>query len=193
MRSHRTAGSPPAQSSGTSPWTGRVLGLGVTDVLRIELAPEQVPSLVEQLDVLRDVYKDSVSHDRARCEAIRDFAREARLPRAIQAEKDLDASEFDLEALDIIASQVREVDCDQPGPVTIHGPSRIIAELVREATLQAAAKLNELLASAPRNEADAREQLVAAGAAVKAWTEIYVECAAVEWFKFDLDPAPTGS
>ena len=193
MQSHRTAGSPPAPSSEPGPWTGRVLGLGVTDVLRIELAPEHLPSLVEQLDVLRDVYDDTVVHERARWAAIPEFAREARLPSAVHAEKDLEGSEFDVEALDIIRGQLVKVGRDEARPVAIYGPSRIIAELVRETTLHAAANLNELVARQPLNEAEARARLVAAATAAKAWAEIYVECAAVEWFKFDLDPAPTGA
>lgn len=192
MQSQRTAGAILAPSP-TEPWTGRVLGLGVTDVLRVELEPIQVPWLVEQLDVLRYVYEDTVVRDRARWEQISEFARAARLPHVTEVEKDLEASEFELRALDVIRGQLADAGDDETAAVVIYGPSRIIAELVRETTRQVAATLNELLEDGPRSDGDAQARLLRTAAAAKACTERYVECEAVEWFRFDLDAAPTGS
>jgi hypothetical protein len=116
MQSQPTAGASLAPPSRPTAWTGKVLGLGVTDILRVELESVQVPWLVEQLDVLRYVYEDTVVHDRARWEEIPEFAREARLPRVIEVEKDLEASEFDLRALDSIRRQLAGADGDETGP-----------------------------------------------------------------------------
>jgi hypothetical protein len=193
MQPQPIAGTAPAPPSAPATWTGRVLGLGVTDVLRVELEPGLVPWLVDQLDVLRDVYEDTVVHDRARWEEISEFAREARLPRVIEAEKDLDVSEFELRALDMIRGQLADAGGDETGPVAIYGPARIVAELVRETTRQVAATLRELLEEGPLGDAEARERVLEAAAAAKAWTERYVECEAVEWFTFDPEAAPTGS
>jgi hypothetical protein len=193
MQSHRTAGSEPVKSPQADPWTGRVLGLGVTDLLRVELEPAQVPSLVEQLAVLRGVCESAVVGDEARWEAIPEFQKELRPASVVEVAKDLDASRFDLRALDIIRSQLGGGDGEDPRATTIIGPSRIIAELVRETTRRVVMSLDELLEEPPRGDADARARLVRVVAAAKAWVETYVECEAVVWSRFEIDPMPTGS
>jgi hypothetical protein len=191
MQSHRTAGSEPVKSSQAGPWTGRVLGLGVTDLLRVELERAQIPSLFEQLAVKRAVCEAVVAREEAHWEAIPEFQRESRPSRVIEAARDLDASRFDLQALDVIRTQVR--DGERQPVTTIVGPSRIVAELVRETTRRVAETLNELLEQGPRGDAEAGARLVRVAAAAKAWVETYVECEAVVWSKFEIDPMPTGS
>lgn len=80
--------------------------LGVTDVLRVEIEPCQLQSLmlIEQLKLLRYTYEDTVDLDRARFEAMPEFAREAHLRSVVEAE--MDVSEFGPRALDIIRAQV---------------------------------------------------------------------------------------
>ncbi len=192
MQAHRTAGQPPAQSLAAGSWTGRVLGLGVTDLLRVELEPVQVPAFVEQLAVTRRVYAGEVARDEARWEAIPEWQRVSRPPRVVEVAKDLDASRFDLRALDVIRTQLEPAG-DEPSIKTIVGPSRIVAELVRETAQRLAITLNELLEERPRGDADARERLLQTAVAATAWVETYVECEAVEWFRFAIDPMPTGS
>src|SRR4051812_22723033 len=106
MQSHRTAGRAPAQSLVEGSWTGSVLGLGVTDVLRVELEPAQVPALVEQLARTRRVYEGEVARDEARWEAIPEWQRESLSASAVEVAKDLDASRCELRALDVISVQL---------------------------------------------------------------------------------------
>ena len=192
MQAHRTAGQPPAQSLAAGSWTGRVLGLGVTDLLRVELEPVQIPALVEQLAVTRRICEGEVARDEARWEAIPEWRREIRSAHVVELAKDLDASRFDLRALDVIRSQLG-ADGDDPSNKAIVGPSRIVSELVRDTARRVAMTLNELLDEPPRADADARERLLRAGLAAGAWVEAYVECEAVEWIRFAIDPMPTGS
>jgi hypothetical protein len=77
--------------------------------------------------------------------------------------------------------------------VTIYGPSRVIAEIVRETTRSVAEHLVELLEHRPGSDTAARASLARVAAAARAWTERYVECEALEWFAFDIDPAPTSA
>ena len=193
MQSHRTAGSGPVKSSPTGPWTGRVLGLGVTDLLRVELEPAQIPSLVEQLAVTRGVCESAVVRDEARWEESPAFQKEIRPASVVEVAKDLDASRFDLRALDVIRRQLRGGDGGEPSVTTIIGPSRIVAELVRETARRVAVSLNDLLEKPPRGDVDAQANLERAAVAAKAWVETYVECEAVVWSRFEIDPMPIGS
>ena len=192
MQAHRTAGLPPAQSLAAGSWTGKVLGLGVTDLLRVELEPVQVPAFVEQLAVTRRVCADEVARDEVRWEAMPEWQRVSRPPRVVEAGKDLDASRFNLRALDVIGSQLRP-DGDDLAIKTIIGPSRIVSELVRETAQRVVLALNERLEERPRGDAAARERLLQTAVAASAWVETFVDCEAIEWFRFAIDPIPTGS
>ena len=193
MQSHRIAGEPdgsarqPAQRSSIA----RVQGLGVSDALRIELEPSQVPWLADEIDALRDVVEDALAHERARWEAVPESARRARLPEAVRAEDELDRIRYEARVLEMVRDQVVGRP-DGEAPVAVFGPARIMAELVRGTVRHVAATLGELLQTEPKADAGARAELVGTAAAAMAWTETYVECQAVEWFSFDPAADPAG-
>jgi hypothetical protein len=131
----------------------------VTDLLRVELEAAQIPSLVEQLAVTRRDYEGELARDEARWEAIPEWQRESRPASVLEAAKDLDASRFDLRAVDVIRAQLGAGGEDSSA-TTIVGPSRIVAELARDTAQRVAVTLNELLEERPRGNADSRARLL---------------------------------
>lgn len=193
MQSHRIAGEAdgsarrPVQRSSIA----GVQGLGVSDALRIELDPCQVPWLVDEIDALRDVVDDAQAHQRARWEAVTETVRRARLPEAVEVEDELDRLRYEARVLEMVRDQlVRRPD--REAPVAVFGPARIMAELVRGTARHVAATLGALLQTEPKADADARAELVRTAAVAGVWTETYVACEAVEWFSFDPDADPAG-
>ena len=193
MQSHRIAGE--ADGSARQPVQrssiARVQGLGVSDALRVELEPCQVPWLVDEIDALRDVVEDALTHQRARWEAVPKPVRRARLPEAVEVEDELDRLRYEARVLQMIRDQVAGRPDDE-APVVVCGPARIMAELVRGTARHVAATLGELLQTEPKSDADARAELVRAAAVAGLWTETYVACQAVEWFSFDPAADPAG-
>jgi hypothetical protein len=186
MQADRTAGesSSPAPAS----WIQRAQGLGVSDVLRIELDPRQVPWLLEALGALRDVFERELAWEIGALEAISPQDRRWETPQTVRAQADVDARTYQLHALAVIRRQL--ADSPRGEPVRVFGPSRLISELVGGATQNVVGVLGDLLDGAPRDDTAALEKLVDAAEAARAWVETWVACQRVEWFSFDPDFDP---
>jgi hypothetical protein len=186
MQADRTAGesSSPAPAS----WIQRAQGLGVSDVLRIELEPRQVPGLLEEVGALRDVFERELVAEIDALEAISPQDRRRETPQAVRAQADVDARTYQLRALAVIARQL--ADAPRNEPVCVFGPSRLISELVGGATQNVVGVLGDRLDAAPRDDTAALEELVETAEAARAWVEAWVACRRVEWFSFDPDFDP---
>jgi hypothetical protein len=191
MQSDRTAGASEESSgwSASGAFPAGVQGLGVTDGLRVELEPHQLPSLVDEIGVLRDVVEDALVHERQQWESIPESVRRERLPRAVEAEEELDRLRYEARVLEMIRGQVVEQLGGKSTAVVV-GPSRIVAELVRGTTRRVVEDLGELLQVEPRDDAAARAELVRTAVAARSWVETYVGCQAVEWLSFEPDADP---
>src|SRR5687768_9354100 len=108
MQSHRIAGE--ADGSARQPVQrssiAGVQGLGVSDVLRVELEPRQVEWLVDEIDVLRDVVEEALAHEHGRRKAVPGAAPRARLPEADEVEDELDRLRYEARMLRMIRDQL---------------------------------------------------------------------------------------
>lgn len=157
-------------------------------MLRIEFEPCQVPSLVDELGVLRDAFERKLAGEVAALEAVSAEARRRRSPVAVEAEADIDARTYQLRALARIRAQIA---AGAPGEaMSVFGPSRLMSELVGGATRDVVAVLGELLDAAPRDDLAALDKLLHAGEAARAWIDTWVACRRVEWFSFDPEFDP---
>jgi hypothetical protein len=169
MQYHRNDGTTLASPS---PPVERVCGLGVCDVLRIEIDGSQVDSLRDEIDELRRVIDDAigVATDRGREE----------LPRLL----------YESEILSMIGREL--TGGGRSEPVVVVGPAPMMSELVRGAARDAGERLVERLDQrAPRNRTSA-EALVAAADVAGAWARTLVAVEAVEGYSFDPDFDPLG-
>jgi hypothetical protein len=154
MQANRTADSPAL--------AGSVRGLGLSDALRVELRPVQVPWLIDALDAMAG-------------------------PRALhQADgREQDEREYELRLLRMMRAGLTAAD---HGAALI-GPSGMVVDAVRIAMRGAMDALRELTGEDPVEEHVA-EQLQQTADAVAAWVRTYLECRAVVWFNVDPDAEP---
>ena len=137
----------------------RVRGLGVCDVLRVELAAVQVPGLIAELEELRGPLE------------------EQRL-RAV-AEDDVDEVEHRLACVRGMRAQLPR--SDEAAPVVLVGPADLVLETARGAARNAADELAEAL----RRSADDPEAVRERAAVALAWVDTWMDCRAVESFSFE--------
>src|SRR4051794_34480499 len=93
-----TGGSAPMQSqriAEASALSGSVRGLGVCDALRVELAAEQLPGLVEQLEAHSAALRDEIERRRA-----------ALMPRDLRGAAQLDEAENELRLIELIRTEL---------------------------------------------------------------------------------------
>jgi hypothetical protein len=152
------------------PPSGRARGLGVSDVLELELAPIQVPWLIDELDEVRGPLEEALQRVRATSPAHSDEA--------------LEAGEYELRLLRLMRSRLPSYATEEP--VRFVGPSGMVETLVRGVVRNVASAVSEL-AGQPRPDAHALRD---AGAAVAAWTSTLVDCLDVARFNFDPDADP---
>ena len=140
---------------------GSVRGLGVCDVLRVELEPVQRPGLEAQMTA---------------------FERR----RAAVAAAEPERSEATGEALRLLAQMRAALPPRDGSPLILSGPAGLVLELVDACLTDAIARVARRLEHAPRRGLIAAE-LEAAGA----WIATALDCAAVEDFSFEpgADPA----
>src|SRR3954467_12709217 len=75
--------------------SGRVRGLGVCDALRVELAAEQLPGLVEQLEAHSAALRDEIERRRA-----------AVMPRDLRGAAQLDEAESELRRIEQLRGEL---------------------------------------------------------------------------------------
>ena len=155
--------------------SGSVRGLGVCDALRVELAAEQLPGLVEQIDAHSVALRDEIERRRA-----------AVMPRDPRGAARLDEAESELRLIELLRGELPTAgETDQPFVVT--GPAGPIGEMVRGAMRHAVEALSELVLATSRDDAGGRDRLMRAAAAAIAWVRTYIEAQAVEDFSFDTE------
>ena len=162
MRHHRNGGGPQLSTrhAAPPPPVDRVCGLGVCDVLRVELELCQVPSLRSEIEELRATVGEAI---------------ETMLDRGDEA--DLDRLRYELQVLDMIGRQLDQVD----DHVVVCGPARLMGEIITGATRDAAATVVEQLGNRAREDAVLRD----AAELATAWVETYAAAQAVEAYSFD--------
>lgn len=164
---------------GASVPSGSVSGLGVCDVWRLELSAEQWPWLADELDELRGPLEEELQ--RARMAHDVD-------PNANTAD-DLSAREYELLLLRAMRAQLPS--CDYCGAVVFVGPARLVRGLVTGTLCNVVGALSELV-GAPRRLSDrkARARLAATADAARSWTQVFIDCQALEAFSFEPPADP---
>jgi len=149
---------------------GTVRGLGVCDVLEVEIEPVQLSWLIDELDETRGPLEEQLARERASgdTEAVDAAAYELFLLRSMRARLPADAD----------GERVRFL-----------GPSGMVMRVVRGAARDVIAALGEL-AAARELDAQGRATLRATAVAAAAWVETLVDCEAVVAFNFDPDASP---
>ena len=167
MHHHRSGGEPPLSTRcpAPPPPVDRVCGIGVCDVLRVELEPCQLPSVRAELEELRATVGEAIA---------------TMLDRGDEAE--LDRLRYERRVLDLIGRELDRTD----GPIVVCGPARLMGEIITGVTRLAAAEVVEHLTARTRDGVALRE---AAGLAA-AWVETCAAADAVEAYSFDpaFDP-----
>jgi hypothetical protein len=156
MQTNRTADRPAL--------AGSVRGLGLSDALRVELQPVQVPWLIDALDALCGARPVDQGDGR-----------------------DRDEREYELRLIRIMRAGLA-VGADV-SPIPFIGPSGMVATAVRSAMRSAMDALRELVRQDPIDD-DGVERLQETADAVAAWVRSYVDCRAVVWFNVDPDAEP---
>ena len=170
MRHHRNGEPPPASSRRAvpPPPVDRVCGLGVCDVLRIEIDACQVEPLRGEIQDLQRVVDEATGASVDRGD-----------------HDDFDRLRYEREALDMIGRQLAaRLDGER---LIVVGPARLISELVGGAARDAGERLVEHLGRRPRADGASAEALIAAADVAAAWSRTYVALNAVEAYSFDPD------
>lgn len=143
-----------------------VSGLGVCDALRLELAPVQLPWLVDELDEMRGPLEEALLR-----------------ARADEAADDVAAHEYELRLLRMMRAQLAD------GRTTVFvGPTGMVDEAVGGAMRNVVGALAELVGD--RDVADG-ERLRETAAAADAWVRTFVDLRAVVAFNFDPEAEPS--
>ena len=155
MQANRTADSPAL--------AGSARGLGLSDALRVELRPVQVPWLIDALDAMAG-------------------------PRALhQADgREQEEREYELRLIRMMRAGLTAAD---RAAVAFIGPSGMVVDAIRIAMRGAMDALRELAGEDPIEE-HLTEQLRQTADAVAAWVRTYLDCRAVVWFNVDPDAEP---
>jgi hypothetical protein len=184
MHAHRIAGQPVPSSD--PPWSDRVRGLGVCDALQLQLEPEQLPWLLDELDELSVAHEQGLSEAAAR----RAITGDPQIRR--DATEDVDDRREELALL----RAVRERISGAPdGPAVVCGPAPLLSSVVRGVTQAAAERLAELAGEFPTGrDAEASGRILSTAAATNAWVQTLVALQRLEWFTFKATATtPTSS
>ena len=169
------------------PTRSTVRGLGLCDVLSVELEPCQIAGAIEELEARRGPLNEAFEQARTRWDTIADGERAS----VRELEHQLSRSAYALHIVSMLRGQLPTVDHAEP--VALVGPASTISDLIAAAARNAVDDLGELIRESPKVDQGAQAKLRLAMAAVAAWSETYIDCAAIEWFTFDppydpLDP-----
>jgi hypothetical protein len=169
MQRNRNDGVPPVsmRRAVPPPPVDRVCGLGVCDVLRVELESCQLDSLRAEIDEQRRGFDDVVA-------------------RATACGDEIEAMPLRYErlVLEMIAREL-PLAAPQDGRFVVHGPASVVGDLVTGAARDAAAVLVDHLSGPPVGHTAAGEALLHAARVAGAWTETYVATHAVGAYSFD--------
>ena len=168
----------PIVGAATPPST--VSGLGVSDALRLELAPGQHRWLIDHLEEIRGPLEEEMQLARARADE---------RGSAESAER-LEAIEHELQLLRVLRAQIPAFDHNEA--VVFVGPTGMVLDLVRETVRDVVEELGALVAGRGVGDPSwhARLRETAEGAA--AWVRTLLDCEAVELFRFEPDVDPSG-
>ena len=155
--------------------SGSVRGLGVCDALRVELAPEQLPGLVDQIEAHSAALRDEIERRRATL-----------IPRDLRGTAALDEAESELRLIELLRGELPTAG-ETNQPFVVIGPAGPIGAMVRGAMRHAVEALSELALATSRDDAGGRDRLTRAAAAAIAWVRTYIEAQAVEDFSFDTE------
>src|SRR3954468_11470946 len=112
--------------------SGSVRGLGVCDALRVELAAEQLPGLVEQIEAHSAALRDEIVRRRA-----------AVMPRDPRGAAQVDEAENELRLIELLRGELRTAGETSEAFVVI-GPAGPIGSMVRGAMRHAVEALAEM-------------------------------------------------
>jgi hypothetical protein len=179
--------------AGVAPVAGSVRGLGVCDVLRVELVPVQRAGLEAQLSVRTAALEQrrAALEAAAGTHADRRSPRRAELDRGAAEPPSTEAAELDQirDELRILARVREDIPTHAPEPFALTGPAGLVLELVgaclAAAVACADARLAEGAPGTPWAGACERELQAAA-----AWIATALDCRAVEAFCFEPDVDP---
>jgi hypothetical protein len=160
--------------SSEPPQPGRVVGLGVTDALRVALEPCQLDACLAELDEIRQL------RDQTLVEAWQQGEPAQGEP---AHDEQLDRARYDV---NVVAAVSRHLVKTAPAPV-LCGPASLVSEVVVGATHDVAEAFAGLLVTEPQLHAQAAGRLLAGLETLDAWVRTYVDCRAVENFSFDAD------
>lgn len=184
MQAHGTA--LPAEAHfepAPAPPVGTVVGLGVTDALRVEFQPCQMDGLLDELDELAGPLGESYERARQRWVEISQIADKGWPPSVAAAEHELSAAAYKLRAVAALRAQVPSTE--PTTPVVVVGPTDLLTIVVAGAAQHAGATLVQAVDEADCRDPHAPERLRRRAAAAHAWAETYADCRTVESFSFD--------
>ena len=171
MHPHRTA-------ARQSP---RVRGLGLTDVLSVELEPCQVGGMIEELDERQGPLHEAFDVARRRWDALSEAERDR--PHGRELEESMSDAAYLLEVSRKLRSQL-PAPADQTGG-TLVGPASLVSSLIRGGARNGVAELAEVLQDPCGADEQTQRRLLAVAKCVVAWIDTYVECEALIWFRLD--------
>jgi hypothetical protein len=175
MHDHRNdgAGLSSTRRAVPPPPVDRVCGLGVCDVLRVEIDGSQVESLREEIDELRRVIDEAISVATDREEA-----------------EELSRLLYESDVLAMIGREL--IGGARSETMVVVGPARIISELVGGAARDAGERLVNQLGQGSRRDGASAEALVAAADLAAVWARTLVAVESVEGYSFDPTFDPVG-
>ena len=154
----------------------RVRGLGICDVLEVELDRDQVDGLTAEIDdvcialeqsiselVSADPQEASPGHDDD--ETVRRHLHQIAVARAIRG----------------------QLVTGDPGRRTVFGPARSLSQLIDGATRSAAEALAQMMLKQRIGGTSGAAKAAELAASVEAWMTTVVEVRELEWFVFDPD------
>jgi hypothetical protein len=166
MQGHRTCREPDALAlrPAATPRLGTVRGLGISDVLLVELQPRQVAACVDEIDSLGRILEDAF---------------------AIGPNDDSDRQRYELRVLRAMRSVLLE-QASLERPLLV-GPAPLVSEVVARTAADIVAGLHESLSAIRGSDEASRDELLRRSEDTTAWMRTYVDALAVQWFSFDPD------
>jgi hypothetical protein len=191
MQSHRSELSPtPPLAPSPAPAAASVQALGLSDVLRVEFRPCQMAGLMDEVDERHGPLRETFERARDRWEAV-SRGKGAKPRRGIPTEEvRLSNAAYSLRVLAAIRAQIPSAHSARA--FAIIGPATTVSEIISAATRNAADDLADALRDRDASGAstDRYKVLRELTAIAQAWVETYIDCDAVEWYRFDPDWDP---
>jgi hypothetical protein len=191
MHSHRIELFPTAPLTPSEvPELASVQALGLSDVLRVKLQPCQLVGLIDEVDERRGPLGEAFEQARERWEALSCDDGTVSPGAPSVAEGRLWSAAYALRVLAAIRSQIPAEHDGQP--FALVGPAITISEIITGAARNVVDELGELLLAqtSSTSHAETYNKLRELASAAHAWIETYIDCHAVEWYRFDPEWDP---